>query len=190
MYTGSLFYHRWQFVTLLAWCLATMFGWIVSGCVSSCQVWITVYLISYCVCIEKEQVNVNPVWQEFEKSVYMVDGHYEVALPWRPGAASRLQKNVRSAATRLRHLDKHLAQNLELKVLYDTVIHTNVGCWVMEEVSVEDLKCDGPVFYMSHRPIIRETVVSSKVRSFLMHHQGLQWSVIKWLYGGGSLYAE
>ena len=38
-------------------------------------------------------MNVNPVLQEFEKSVSVVDGRYEVALPWRPDAVSRLQNN-------------------------------------------------------------------------------------------------
>ena len=35
---------------------------------------------------------------------------------------------------------------------------------IVEVVSVEDLKSIGPVFYMPHRPVVRETAVSTKVR--------------------------
>ena len=162
---------------------ATVFGWMVSGPVPSCHMGMDHSVSHQLLClnvtddviksfwnlesigiVEKDPENVNPVLQEFEKSVSMVDGRYEVALPWRPGAASRLQNNVRLAAIRLRHLDKRLAQNLDLKVRYDTVIHDMLVAGIVEEVSVEDLKGIGPVFYMPHRPVVRETAVSTKVR--------------------------
>ena len=162
---------------------ATVFGWMVSGPVPSCHMGMDRSVSHQLLClnvtddviksfwnlesigiVEKDSVNVNPVLQEFEKSVSMVDGRYEVALPWRPGAASRLQNNVRLAAIRLRHLDKRLAQNLDLKVRYDAVIHDMLVVGIVEVVSVEDLKGIGPVFYMPHRPVVRETAVSTKVR--------------------------
>ena len=71
--------------------------------------------------------------------------------------------DVRLAAIRLRHLDKRLAPNLDLKVRYDAVIHDMLVAGIVEEVSVEDLKGIGPIFYMPHRPVVHETAVSTKV---------------------------
>ena len=130
---------------------ATVFGWMVSVRVSSCHMGIDRSVYHQLLClnvtddviksfwnlesigiVEKDPVNVNPVLQEFEESVSMVDGRYEVALPWRPDAASRFQNNVRLDAIRLRHLDKRLAQNLDLKVRYDAVIHDMLVAGIVE----------------------------------------------------------
>ena len=35
---------------------------------------------------------------------------------------------------------------------------------IVEEVSVEDMKGNGPVFYMPHKPVVRDTAVSTKGR--------------------------
>ena len=50
---------------------------------------------------------------------------------------------------------------------------------IVEEVFVEDLKGIGPVFYMSRRPVVCETAVSTKGRPvFDSFRQGRQWSVV------------
>ena len=81
--------------------------------------------------------------------------------------STRIQYNVRLAAIRLHHLAKHLAQNLVFRVRYDTVIHDMLVVGIMEEVSIDDSKGFGPVFYMPHRPVFCEAAASSKVRTVL-----------------------
>ena len=172
---------------------ATVFGWMVSGRVPLCHMGMDRSVSHQLLCLNvtddviksfwnlesigiagKDPVNVNPVLQEFEKSVSMVDGRYEVALPWRPDAASR--NNVRLAAIRLRHLDKRLSQNLDLKDRYDAVIHDMLVAGIVEEVSVEDLKGIVPVFYMPHKPVVLETAVSTKVHPvFDASAKGYNW---------------
>ena len=45
----------------------------------------------------------------YEYQVAIEDGWYAMTLPWWPGAAVRLQNNVRLAAIQQHHLDKRLA---------------------------------------------------------------------------------
>ena len=35
---------------------------------------------------------------------------------------------------------------------------------IVEEVPVDEMACENPVFYMPHRPVVRESAVSTKVR--------------------------
>ena len=35
---------------------------------------------------------------------------------------------------------------------------------IVEEVPVDEVACSGPVFYMPHRPVVKESAVSTKVR--------------------------
>ena len=89
----------------------SMFGWIVSGCLSSgssashCNVSHQLLCVNVCddtvrsfwelesvgIVSEDLESAVDPVLQEFENSVDFVDGRYEVKLPWRRGASSGLQ---------------------------------------------------------------------------------------------------
>ena len=134
----------WQFVLPQVLCSEvadliaqnSVFGWIVSGCLSSgssashCNVshqllCVNVYddtvrsfweLESVGIVSEDLESAVDPVLQEFENSVDFVDGRYEVKLPWRRGASSRLQNNEKLAAIRLQNLNRRLTHEPELQV--------------------------------------------------------------------------
>ena len=94
--------------------------------------------------------------QEFENSVDFVDGRYEVKLPWRHGASSRLQNNEKLAAIRLQNLNRRLTHEPELQVKYDSVIQNMWSSGIVEEVLPHEQKVDRPIFYMPHRPVKKE----------------------------------
>ena len=162
----------------------SVFGWIVSGCLSSgssashCNVSHQLLCVNVCddtvrsfwelesvgIVSEDLESAVDPVLQEFENSVDFVDGRYEVKLPWRRGASSRLQNNEKLAAIRLQNLNRRLTHEPELQVKYDSVIQDMWSSGIVEEVLLHEQKVDRPIFYMPHRPVVRETAVSSKVR--------------------------
>ena len=162
----------------------SVFGWIVSGClslgISASHRNVSHQLLCVNVCDdtvrsfwELESVGivsedlesaVDPVLQEFENSVDFVDGRYEVKLPWRRGSSSRLQNNEKLAAIRLQNLNRCLTHEPELQVKYDSVIQNMWSSGIVEEVLPHEQKVDRPIFYMPHRPVVRETAVSSKVR--------------------------
>ena len=162
----------------------SVFGWIVSGCLSSdssashCNVSHQLLCVNVCddtvrsfwelesvgIVSEDLESAVDPVLQEFENSVDFVDGRYEVKLPWRRGASSRLQNNEKLAAIRLQNLNRRLTHEPELQVKYDSVIQNMWSSGIVEEVLPHEQKVDRPIFYMPHRPVVRETAVSSKVR--------------------------
>ena len=160
----------------------SMFGWIVSGCLSSgssashCNVSHQLLCVNVCddtvrsfwelesvgIVSEDLESAVDPVLQEFENSVDFVDGRYEVKLPWRRGSSSRLQNNEKLAAIRLQNLNRLLTDEPELQVKYDSVIQNMWSSGIVEEVLPHEQKVDRPIFYMPHRPVVRETAVSSK----------------------------
>ena len=162
----------------------SVFGWIVSGCLSSgssashCNVSHQLLCVNVCddtvrsfwelesvgIVSEDLESAVDPVLQEFENSVDFVDGRYEVKLPWRRGSSSRLQNNEKLAAIRLQNLNRRLTHEPESQVKYDSVIQNMWSSGIVEEVLLHEQKVDRPIFYMPHRPAVRETAVSSKVR--------------------------
>ena len=162
----------------------SVFGWIVSGCLSSgssashCNVSHQLLCVNVCddtvrsfwelesvgIVSEDLESAVDPVLQEFENSVDFVDGRYEVKLPWRRGSSSRLQNNEKLAAIRLQNLNRRLTHEPELQVKYESVIQNMWSSGIVEEVLPHEQKVDRPIFYMPHRPVVRKTAVSSKVR--------------------------
>ena len=162
----------------------SVFGWIVSGylssgssashrnvshqllCVNVCDDTVRSFweLESVGIVSEDLESAVDPVLQEFENSVDFVDGRYEVKLPWRCGASSRLQNDEKLAAIRLQNLNRRLTNEPELQVKYDSVIENMWSSGIVEEVLPHEQKVDRPIFYMPLWPVVPETAVSSKVR--------------------------
>lgn len=159
----------------------TLFGWMVSGCIPgedgvslqshqllcagvSDDLIKSFWNLESIGIVEDETPSVDRVLKEFEKTLSCVEGRYEVALPWRPGASSRLQNNERLAAARLRQLDRRLFQDPPLRSRYDAVIQEMWESGVVEEVPANERSVtESPVFYMPHRPVVRDSV-STKVR--------------------------
>ena len=155
----------------------TVFGFILSGCVSTVSSGPSVAHQLLCLDSivtsfwELDSIGItekaHPVLEEFNEQVKMVDDRFEVGLPWKPDMKSLLLNNVHLARKRLDGLSRRLRAVPALKARYDGVLQDLLNREIIEKVPVSQLVPDDPsrpVFYMPHRPIIKEQAVSTKCR--------------------------
>ena len=116
------------------------------------------------VCSKEEPV-VDHVLEEFQETVALKDGRYEVALPWKPESVRpKLLDNEKLARQRLEHLTRRLARSPELEVRYHSVIDGYLQQGFIEEVPHGEPPDSGAVYYMPHRPVVKESNLTTKVR--------------------------
>ncbi len=115
---------------------------------------------------EKRSELVGPVLSDFNQSVEFVDGRYKVGLPWKEDLKPQLMSNEQGALVRLNRLNWKLNKDPSLKERYDKALKEMEDSDVIEEV-MESSEPAGPVFYLPHRPVIKEssssTICSSPV---------------------------
>ena len=107
----------------------------------------------------------DPVLEEFKRTVRHVDGRYVVRLPWKDDHPPLID-NHGIAMRRLASLVCRLQKDPELQVKYDSVISQMLEDGVVEVVPEQELqpKKDRLTYYMPHRPVVREDHVSTKIR--------------------------
>lgn len=176
--------HYWKFITpeivslpdsnlgLVA--QRTIFGWILSGSYgdSTCAVSHQLFCVSdtnikqlWEVELEPDSLPDSAILQKFNDSIDFKDGRYSVSLPWKTKEhADSLQNNFDSAKKRLQSLSRKLEKQPKLKEQYNAALQEMVDTGVAEEVPEEDIPSRNPVFYMPHRPVVKESSVSTKVR--------------------------
>ena len=158
---------------------STVFGWVLFGSVPVSQM--TAPVMSHpMLCLTVSEQSVKSFWElesigispdkedsvqtRFENDLRQVEGRYEVTLPWKSGARERLLDNEKLARYRLDSLRRRLERDPPLKLRYDAAIQEMCDTSIVEEVPVDEMACENPVFYMPHRPVVRESAVSTKVR--------------------------
>jgi len=105
----------------------------------------------------------RPLLAKFEETISLKEGRYEVALPWK-GNAEQLQDNRELAESRLRSLSRKLELDPQLRENYNDALRSMEQDEVIEEVPPEQLKTKNRTFYMPHRPVVKESSSSTKVR--------------------------
>ena len=80
-----------------------------------------------------------------------VNGHYEVALPWRPGSP-QLQDNRTQALSRLTSLKKRLEKDHNFKDKYVSVVESYIANGHAELVDSSELDSRG--WYLPHHPVL------------------------------------
>ena len=100
----------------------------------------------------------------FNASVVRADGRYEVALPWKTDSIERLQENRAAAEARLAGLSRRLAKDPDLGVAYSEALQEMEKAGVVEEVPTEELDGPHPCFYLPHRPVVKDSSTSTRVR--------------------------
>ena len=91
----------------------------------------------------------------------MADGRYEVNVPWIPGQ-KLAERNETQSRQRLQRVEKKLEQNMKLKEEYEKIVATQKESGIIEKVP--DSPTGNHVFYMPHKPVIREDAATTKVR--------------------------
>ncbi len=110
----------------------------------------------------EDSLDNDPVLSHFSENVKMVEGRYEVALPWNRNKCDLLD-NEHLANKRLMSLNRRLDLNPELKESYNSVFVDYESQGFIEEVSSE-CSTSQPVYYMPHHPVVKEHSTSTKVR--------------------------
>ena len=157
----------------------TEFGWILSGSYGGSQVGAESFqllslgdisddvlrmfwdLESIGIGPQENVVEADHCLLEFESTVRKSRGRYEVALPWK-AQHPVLLNNEGLARKRLGSLQRKLDRDPKLKLRYNEVFHDLERTGVIEEVTEENVPYD--VFYLPHRPVVKESSTTTKVR--------------------------
>ena len=108
---------------------------------------------------ESSQLDVHT---EFVETISRkADGRYEVSVPWIPGR-KLAETNETQSRQRLQRVQKKLEQNMKLKEEYEKIVATQNESGIIEKVP--DRPTGDRVFYMPHKPVIREDAATTKVR--------------------------
>ncbi|XP_068227909.1 uncharacterized protein [Palaemon carinicauda] len=105
------------------------------------------------------------VMSTFSETVKFNDDRYAVALPWKSDVAKqRLQNNEKLARKKLDNLNVKLEKCPDLRRRYDEVFKEYERDCIIEEVPPSEMVTSYPVYYLPHRPVVRESSNSTKVR--------------------------
>ena len=104
----------------------------------------------------------HTVYDDFGSSIQLVEGRYEVQLPWKEGHPA-LADNYQLCLRRLQGLTKRLKQDPAILQEYDATIQNQMKQGIVELVdpSEEDPKC---VHCLPHHAVVRQDKQTTKVR--------------------------
>ena len=103
------------------------------------------------------------VYDEFEEQLERrEDGHYETGLIWKLGHDS-LPPNEHGSLKRLHAFLRKNQGNPELLERYDALIRSQIDEGIVERVP-NDSQVVGPECYLPHRPVVRTSAESTKIR--------------------------
>ena len=109
---------------------------------------------------DKPENDQSEVYTEFrEQLARSEEGWYETGLPWR-GNHPPLPSNYNGSLRRLSNLQRKLQQN-GLTESYTEIIEKQKAEGIVE---VADQEPTGVVYYIPHKPVVRETAETTKVR--------------------------
>ncbi|XP_005097005.1 uncharacterized protein LOC101851945 [Aplysia californica] len=102
------------------------------------------------------------VLKTFNKDILFDGNRYEVRLPWKN--RTLLMTNEEEAYVRLERLTRKLSKNPQLRERYDSVLADLEKDGIIHEISQDELETEQTVFYLPHRPVVREDSITTKVR--------------------------
>ena len=113
---------------------------------------------------EPETISQN--LEKFQESVTYDGVRYSVALPWKEGGRDKVMHNKYSATKRFESLKTRLAKTPELEGKYHAVFAEMWANGIIEEVPENELATSDSnvVFYLPHRPVVKETSATTKIR--------------------------
>ena len=82
-------------------------------------------------------------------------------MPWIPGAKLS-NTNEEPSRRRLHNVERKLKRNEELKIEYDNIVREQIEQSIVEKIPEQPT--GERVFYMPHKPVVRESAISTKVR--------------------------
>ena len=112
--------------------------------------------------VPKSLIEEGIIHQEFKDQLEQkVDERYETGFIWKPNK-DLLPDNKEGSIARLTALRRRLLRNPKLFDTYENIICQQVEEGLIEKA--EPTESDKKVFYMPHKPVIRQNAESTKVR--------------------------
>jgi len=110
-------------------------------------------------------VNNKMVIDKPESSIKFVDGHYQVAIPWKDDRLS-LPNSFKMAFQRLQTLEKRLMRSPEIAVNYNQVIenHLEKGYVRKIEPCIVEQHRDNDKWYLPHFAVVKDGRTTSRIR--------------------------
>ena len=161
----------------------TVFGFVLSGqvpgnnkqCTSAQQLLVlndfseheirNLWELDYIGIMPQEPPSENEVMSDFNKTIQFKEGRYWVSQPWKKDGKTLLTDNLAEARERLTKLNRKLDKDSKLKFDYERVFKEWEDLGIIEEVPSKEINWKkNPLFYLPHRPVIRESSVSTKIR--------------------------
>ena len=102
------------------------------------------------------------VVEKVEKSIKFIDGHYQVAIPWKENKLS-LSDNYKLALQRLQNLEKHLTRDPEVAAAYSEVIEKYLDKGYVRKIEMCE-KQPTVKWYLPHFAVVRTDRVTTKTR--------------------------
>ena len=158
----------------------TVFGWTISGIVegktpsTSCQLLLLSDMPDHVfrnmwdleavgVTEDDSGLGSNSVLEDFDASICKKGDRYEVSLPWKKDRPD-LKDNRASAEARLVSLRRKFDRDPQLGKRYDNVLQELERSEIIEEVPDHEMNSSYPVYYLPHRPVVKEDSMTTKVR--------------------------
>ena len=105
----------------------------------------------------------DAVLKAFNESIRFDGSRYVVSVPWKD-SKSQLMENRDSAQKRQVSLQRKLDRDPQLRSEYDTALNQMENDGIISEVPPEQVTESDVTFYLPHRPVVKETSCSTKVR--------------------------
>ena len=97
-----------------------------------------------------------------KNSLVMKDGHYNVAIPWKPGTKEHLDTNYEMALKRLQNTEARLKKTPDIAKSYSDTIEKYQEKGYIRKLAKEDTTDSG--YYIPHFPVIRMDKDTTKTR--------------------------
>ena len=102
------------------------------------------------------------VCTEFQENITKrSDGRYQVGVPWIPGAELS-NTNEEPSRRRLYNVERKLKRNDKLRDEYEKIVREQLDQDIIEKAPEQPT--GDRVFYMPHKPVVRESATTTKVR--------------------------
>jgi len=108
---------------------------------------------------DRKEFDQEDVKKEFLENIQRKDGRYQIRIPWIEGRYPMNDNQVQSSA-RLNSLFRRMTTMVRKE--YDKIIEEQLEMGIIEKVPEE--VSGKRVFYMPHKPVVREGATSTKVR--------------------------
>ncbi|XP_028390705.1 uncharacterized protein LOC114515614 [Dendronephthya gigantea] len=150
----------------------TTFGWVVHGghdyADSRCMFvrenrdYEQLYSLDVLGVEDRGEQDQSTVYVEFQENIVKQDdGRYEVSVPWIPGAVLS-NTNEEPSRKRLNNVNRKLNRNQQLKREYEKIVNEQLKDGIIEKTEGKSLS--ERVFYMPHKPVVKENASTTKVR--------------------------